>query len=345
MNGPTKLSASTDAIRSPHWVPPPFAGVLLAFLAIGWMDVAVVQGGASDFAPADSSDGWAPSDSARVVRIPFEVDQNRTIVGVQVAGSRPLRLILDTGMPMDGVYLFHKSLEAEVALEGAIEVAMPGAGGGEPSTGIMAEAVPLSAGDVVFGRQRVIVSHSGQTQGFPTDGIIGWSLFGHYAVELDFDKMLITLHPPATYAPDSTWKAIPITLKGNVPWIAASVDVLGHGPVPIECYIDFASGEAIELLARADAKFPIPENLDQKYLGTGLSGDIHGGVGRVASLTIGSHTFHDVPAVFPPAEVRSKQGNADAIIGSQSLRRFNLVFDYAALTLWIRPNGAFEERF
>ena len=322
------------------------AGLLLTGLALALAGSRVVQRDSAVPAGADSAGIRAASgDSARPVRIPFEIDRNRTIVKVQVADSRPLRLILDTGMPMDGVYLFHREIEAELKLEGAIDVMMPGAGGGEPSRGIMAESVPLAAGNVVFGRQRVVVSHSEQTQGMGSDGIIGWSLFGHRAVELDYDAMLITLHAPGTFAPDSSWQAIPLTLKSNIPWITASVDVLGEGPVPLECYIDFASGDAIELLVRPGAKFPVPENLEQRYLGTGLSGDIYGGIGRVASLSIGSHTFHDVAAVFPPAEVRSKQQGADAVIGNQLLRRFNLVFDYGASTLWIRPNRSFGERF
>lgn len=321
------------------------AGLLLACLPPAWTGAAIAQVGGPIPATSDLGDGLAPGDSVLLTHIPFELERNRTIVKVRVADSRPLRLLLDTGMPMDGVYLFHSEIEDEIALDGAIDVLIPGAGGGEPSTGIMAELVPLSAGDVVFGRQRVVVSRSEQTQGFPSDGTIGWSLFGHNAVELNYDNMLITLHPPGTFAPDASWQAIPITLKRNIPWITASVDVLGEGSVPVECYIDFASGEAVELLVRPDAKFPIPENLGQAYLGTGLSGDIHGGVGRVASLTIGTHTLHDVAAVFPPAEVRSKQGNADAIIGNQSLRRFNLVFDYDASTLWISQNGAFGEPF
>lgn len=250
---------------------------LLQFAAVS-LGVALAVGGVPSYAApteqtlaevpteGSSTNSVAAGDDVLLARIPFEVDRNRTILKVQVGGSRPLRLILDTGMPMDGVYLFHKELQGEIALENAIEVLIPGAGGGEPSKGVMAESVPVSSGDVVFGRQRAIVSLSEQTQGFPTDGVIGWSLFGHYAVELDYDKMLITLHPSGTFAPDSSWHAIPMKLRKSIPWVTASVDVLGAGSVPVECYIDFASGEAVELLVHSDAKFPIPENLETTYL-------------------------------------------------------------------------------
>jgi hypothetical protein len=59
----------------------------------------------------------------------------------------------------------------------------------------------------------------------------------------------------------------------------------------------------------------------------------------------GSHTLHDVAATFPVAEVRSRQAGADAVLGSQLLRRFDLVFDYEASTLWIRPSDAYSEPF
>jgi hypothetical protein len=68
-------------------------------------------------------------------------------------------------------------------------------------------------------------------------------------------------------------------------------------------------------------------------------------MGRVASFTVGSYTLSDVPAAFPHAATRSKQEGADGIIGNQLLRRFNLVFDYDADTIWIAPNEAFDHAF
>jgi hypothetical protein len=44
-------------------------------------------------------------------------------------------------------------------------------------------------------------------------------------------------------------------------------------------------------------------------------------------------------------EIRSKQDNADAILGNAALKRFNLIFDYAGGNLYIRPNGHFDEPF
>ena len=321
---------------------------VVAAITVCWSVFAVGSAVASQAGTAGAEDVQTASSAdpaAHAAQIAFEIDRNRTIVSVKVGNSRPLRLILDTGMPMDGVYLFHKELLDGVDLDDSMEVLIPGAGGGEPSKGIMAESVPISAGEVVFGHQRAIVSLSDHTQGFPTDGVIGWSIFGHYAVELDYDEMVMTLHPPGTFSADGSWDGIPLLLRKSIPWLEASVDVVGDGPVLLDCYVDFASGEALELLARPDAKFPVPDSLGRTYLGTGLSGDVHGGRGRVAQLSIGPHSLSDVDAVFPDAHTRSRQEGADAVIGNRLLRRFYLVFDYDAETLWVRPNSAFGEPF
>lgn len=44
------------------------------------------------------------------IQVPFNLDRNRVIIPTSINGSKPLNLILDTGMRFDGVYLFHKEL-------------------------------------------------------------------------------------------------------------------------------------------------------------------------------------------------------------------------------------------
>ena len=115
--------------------------------------------------------------------------------------------------------------------------------------------------------------------------------------------------------------------------------------VPASFYIDLASEEALEMLVRADQKFTMPAKLDSSYLGTGLSGDIHGSRGRSRHLWLGGYMLSDVRTAFAPAEVRSKQKGADGILGNDCLRRFNVIFDYAHQRLYLKPNGAFATPF
>lgn len=283
--------------------------------------------------------------SAATLKVPFNLDRNRVIIPTGVNGSRPLNLILDTGMPFDGVYLFHKELSDEIDMTDAIEVRVPGAGSGEASTAMMIESGTLTFGEVTVDSQKVIISGSEYTQTFPTDGVIGWNLFGHYTVEIDYDLEIITLHDSSWARADSTWSVLPLTLKNNVPFLEGRIEVVEGEIIPVTLYIDLASGDALELLVKENQKFTMPEDLDSSYLGTGLSGDIHGSRGRCRNLWLGNYQLEDVSTAFAPEEIRSKQEGADGILGDDSIRRFNVIFDYAGEKLYLKPNKYFDTPF
>ncbi len=280
-----------------------------------------------------------------VPQVPFNLDRNRVIVPTSVNGSRPLNLILDTGMGFDGTYLFHKEFIDMMDTTGAIEVRVPGAGSGEASTARMIENGTLRFGDVVVDSQRVIISYSEHTQTFPTDGVIGWNLFGHYTVEINYDSEMIMLHDPAGFTADSSWTPIPVTMKENLPFFDGRLEVVDGEIVPVILYIDLASGDALELLIGKDQKFSMPDKIDSGYLGTGLSGDIHGYRGRSRHLWLSEFMLTDVATAFAPAGVRSKQEGADGILGNDCIRRFNIVFDYAHSQILIKPNTYFSLPF
>lgn len=278
--------------------------------------------------------------------ISFKLVRNRVILPVTIGESRNLDIILDTGMRFEGVYLFHKGLVDEIGITNGVEVRVGGAGSGEASYAIMADSMTLKSGSMEFHNQRVVIAQSDISQKFSTDGVIGYTLFHSYAVEIDYDKMIITLHDPSEFTPDSTWEAIPLNLKEDIPFLKAEVNIYGEDAISIDVYIDLGAGEALELLVRPDMKFQLPEGLsDDKYLGTGLSGDITGKVGRISSMKIGSFLLTDVITAFPPADVRSKQEGADGIICNDALRRFNVVFDYSRQILYVKPNSHFHDPF
>ena len=67
-------------------------------------------------------------------------------------------------------------------------------------------------------------------------------------------------------------------------------------------------------------KFRFPKETVDVYIGRGLSGDIYGKTGTISKLIIGYYELNNVKVSFAPAEVRSKQDNADAVLGRGFLR-------------------------
>lgn len=277
---------------------------------------------------------------------PIKMERNRTILPVKIGGIGPLKILFDSGMAFDGLLLYNPDLKDSVKLDNAVEVKVPGAGSGEASNALMDDSATFYIGDIEFKNQKVILLQNDIYKGFPSDGVMGYSILGHYAVEIDYDKDQIVLHNYENLRVDTTWEEIPIYFKGNqIPWIDVSLVVENEEPVAISTYIDLASGDAIELLERKGMKFSLPKETKESHLGRGLSGDVYGKMGKISKLIIGSYELNNVKSAIAPAEVRSKQKNADAIIGNDALRRFNLIFDYHNRTLYIKPNKYFNQKF
>ena len=209
----------------------------------------------------------------------------------------------------------------------------------------MFEQARFEVGDVAFSNQRAIVLADNPFKGFPNDGVIGYSLLGHYAVEIDYDRSVMRLHDPEPSPRNRGGMRCRSTSRttGFPGWNTIATG--DEPPVRLAAYIDFASSEALELLTRDANNFTLPADTKEKYLGRGLSGDIYGREGTISRMRLGSHELTKVVVAIAPAAVRSKQQGADAVVGNNALRRFNVIFDYADRKLHIRPNAHFQEPF
>lgn len=286
----------------------------------------------------------APQLSGR--RLPFEIIRHKVILDVKINDSRPLKIILDSGMSIAGIILFKSELGDELNLEGTEIYRIGGAGQGKQSFAVRAPSQTLSIGDARFEDQPVLILQNDTMSESPNDGVMGNTLFGSHAVRFDFENKIITLMEPGTFVPDPPWEALDMTLNNNgIPFITVSVSVRGEEEIPLHVYIDSASSEALELLARPERKFPLPDDLESYHLGRGLDGDIDGMKGRVAKLRLGSFLLENIPTAFPDVQARSRQDGAEGIICNHALLRFHVVFDFSGGKLYLKPNRSFGEPF
>lgn len=273
--------------------------------------------------------------------VPFRLVRNKVLVPVRVNGSRPLALILDSGMGMEGVILFRPRLRDSLGAARFHEAVMAGAGGGAPSRSFFADSLPLDIGPVRLSNQRVVVLADSAMALGRADGVIGSSLLGRFAVELDYGRRTMTLHDRAGFRPAPGWTVVPIALgERNLPFLEISAVVVPRGPaLSLLAYVDCASSETIEFLTGPGAKVAAPEGAAEVVLGRGLSGDITGRRATIPRLAIGGHELRDVRAAFTPAAVRSRVEGADAVLANGVLCRFDVIFDYARQRLLLRPNA------
>jgi hypothetical protein len=278
--------------------------------------------------------------------VPIIKDRDKTLISIRIGNVTIPKILLDTGFSYDGIIIYNPSYRDSLDLTNAIAVNLGGAGDKNTQNALMIDSTSFFLGNNKLNGQRIIVLQSDIYKGFPSNGIIGYTLFGHYAVEINYDKSVLILHDFDAFKPDSQFARVPIYFKDNmIPWIDASVIIDDEKPVSISAYIDFADSDPMVLLERPSMKFTIPKGSEKKIIGTGLSGDIYGRTGKITKLIIGSYQLNDVKVSIALAEVRSKQKNADAVIGCGALNRFNLIFDYRNKYLYLKPNKSYNELF
>jgi hypothetical protein len=276
--------------------------------------------------------------------IPLKVERDRTHVTVKIGEVEIPDILIDTGFAFDGLMIYNPIYRDSLDLSNSLEIRIGGAGSGEASKASMIDSADFSLGDIMIENQRILVLQSDTYKGFPSNGIIGYSIFGHYVTAFDYDNNTMTLYETDSINIDSNWAAIPLYFKNNnIPWIDAYVVIKDESSLFLNMYIDFAAGDAIVLLEKPDMKFSLPDETVDVHIGRGLSGDIYGKTGNISKLIIGPYELLNVKASFAPAKVRSKQDDADAILGNRSLKRFNLIFDYPNKMLYLKPNSHFND--
>ncbi len=277
---------------------------------------------------------------------PIKTERNKTLVAVKVGNVVIPNIIFDTGLAYDALMIYNTAYLDSLNLSGGVVVYVGGAGPGSTQTALMVESSEFSIGNTVIKNQPLIVLQSDIFKGFPTNGVIGYSVFGHYVTEFDYDYNTLTLYEKNEKIIDESWTPVPIYFKdNNIPWLDAEVVIDKNEPVKLSMYIDFAAGDPVLLLEKPRMKFPYPEETEDYYIGRGLSGDIYGKKCTVTKLIIGKYELNSVTAFIADEGVRSKQKNADAILGNGSLMRFNLIFDYENKFLYIKPNSHFNDKF
>lgn len=277
---------------------------------------------------------------------PFKLVNNKVLVPVTVGSSRTFDLILDSGFGFDGMILFKSELADSINLFNRIQVQIPGAGDGPPSNAIMSDSMTFYSGSCEFKNQRLIILQNSKFSGSSSDGVIGYSYFGHHKVEVDYDNKIITLHDNDDFIDETGWETIPLTFdNNNKPHLNIYVQIKDEEPVMLDVYIDYAASLSLELTVKEGMKFPLPDKYEADFSGYGLSGDVFGKTARISKYKIGKYEFRDVTATFFEGNSRSKDKYADGVISNDALRRFNLIFDYNGKKLLIKPNDSFNEPF
>lgn len=291
--------------------------------------------------------------SHAIARLPLELRTGHIVVPVLINDSRPINMILDTGMPADGVSIFSDDAVEELDLSFSRTARIRGAGGDPPRDAKVACGAEVTIAGISFTKQTVTRLLLEREYIKPyldegIEGIVGYMIFSRYIVGLDFTNDEIAFYDHETFRQEREYGRMPLVIRSKAPYIDVSITSDRKEDAPARLIIDLgAAAHPLQLYCNRSKGFVPPGDAQRIKIGTGISGEVYGYWTKMHALTIDEYTLYGVVTSIPDRKKDSGIGGAqcDGNLGLSVLRRFDLVFDYLHGRLYLKPNSSFSEPF
>lgn len=269
-------------------------------------------------------------DSAR--GIAFELHNNHIYLSVKVNNSEPLSFILDTGASsvisrQRAEFLGLKFRSKEQGFGVA----------DNPVDASIVEGVSLSLPGATLSKQKiaaVALEDLQKSLGRAVDGILGYSFFSRFVVEIDYAAKTINLYSPKSYKYKGKGEHIPLIVDAGSGLIFAHAVVESSDSALTKGLFEIDSGGGHALIL--NKPFVERNNLltvSQKantILVGGIVGSSRVVAGTVKNLQVGRNKVENVNTLFSLAtDGLLASEEFDGNIGNDFLRRFNVIFDYS----------------
>jgi hypothetical protein len=115
----------------------------------------------------------------------------------------------------------------------------------------------------------------------------------------------------------------------------------------VRLVVDLGARHALSLYVNKEKKLIPPEKSIEGIIGSGIQGDVHGKWSRISRVHMGSLDVKEVITSFPNEgeSMGLSRQSSDGNLGSQVLRRFNVIFDYQHQRMFLKPNRFYSKPF
>ena len=281
-----------------------------------------------------------------VIKFPFELIKNQIVVPVEIKGS-VLKLVLDSGMPAEGVLLFGSQRIDDLKLQYVGKAKVMGVGG-KSIEADLAMGESLSFPGMELKNQMVIVMPPDSIRSLyfeGKDGIIGFSLLSRFVLKINYDSMRVTLVEPEKFQYSGSGQAYKITVTNNRIFLPVSLKTNQEVSISADLVVDTGNSAALTLNEGSSKDIAVPEK-SIAYTTRSINEEIFRYAGRISIVQLGSIIFDNVLCSFrteenEPSPPWEKEGN----LGNELLRRFNIIFNIPSKEIILKPNHHANEPF
>jgi len=299
--------------------------------------------------------GISLEDNQTSTQIPFKNESNLIIVPLQINGKGPYNFILDSGS--ESSMIFDKWLIDSTYFDTGLTVPIYDNEGEVITDLLVARGLSISLPGLIGNNQSMLVFQEYNLDirnalGVEAVGILGSELFNRFVVEVDYKHLLVTLHEPEQFNRPKRFKQVPIEIRGSRPFLNVTIDQKNARSTNATLLIDTGASSALFLDAQNNDDIVVPDKNINHTVGNGITGTIKGKVGRIKRIKINKYTFKKVVTSFPENWINQnkvilgqEQGSRYGTIGSETLSRLHVYYDYLNKQLFIKPSGTYRKKF
>ncbi len=177
------------------------------------------------------------------------------------------------------------------------------------------------------------------------DGIIGYSFFSRYIVEINYDSLLVSVYSRGSFRyPRAAYQLRPVI--PSIPIVSAETD--DARKVLARYFFDTGAG-LCSLFSNDFINDSSLLNRKKKFYLTqaqGLGGKATMRLTVIDEVKLGPFRFHKVPVyLFDDLYNITSYPNLCGVIGNDILRRFNVILNYDRRVICLTPNSHYHDVF
>lgn len=304
--------------------------------------------------PAQAAEGGGTASAAvrwlgakGALAMPFEYAARHVWLRASVNGAPPEDFLFDTGAT---VTVLDSTYAAKLGLKGEGYMQAQGAGAAGSASFATLDSFtvhgPDGAGVALTGVKVAIMSVAPTFRPYfwrDMAGVLGYDFISRFVVTLDYDRGVITLSDPASFAYAGKGQALPMVMNGVVPGVMGRIDDQYEGLFRV----DVGSSSTVDL----HAPFANQHGLEGKLVGArdvagaGFGGTFSTRLGRLSRMSLGPFAW-DAPMVSVSRATEGAFASEEFAgnVGNRVLERFTVTFDYDHRRIWLEPGERYHER-
>lgn len=299
--------------------------------------------------------GFSLSDGKSYVELSFKEQSNLIVVPIIVNDNGPFNFILDTGS--ESGMIFDKWVIAENNLVNARKIPIYADNGSKIRDILVANDLSIQMTGVEAIQQSMLVLKDNHLDvrnilGVDAHGILGSELFNRFVVEIDYENEKIRLYEHEKFKAPKKFKKIDIEVKRFRPYVKTTIKQKGRKKIDLTLLVDTGASSALFLDEQRHESIILPEETLDHTLGSSLTGNLEGRLGRVKKVKLGKFKFKRVLTSYPidwriQNEITDGDGTLTryGTLGSDVLSRFTVIYDYLNKCMYLKKNDEYREDF